>query len=114
DLPPLPQGGVAVVLFQAAGLAEAAGDHPRLVLAADLLAALHADPGVRQRLDSLRRDRDAAALAEPRLRAHPSSSAADTSWPLFCAGQGGASFSRRPGMCRRKPPVRAAAAASGR
>src|SRR4051794_499799 len=50
--PPLAEGHAAVVLLQAATLAEVLVDHRDLVVAADRLAARHTQPRVRQGLEA--------------------------------------------------------------
>src|SRR5262249_54014845 len=90
----LPDADAAVVLLEAAGLAEVFAADPQLELAADRLAALHTDPRLRQRLDPFRRARDAAPLAGPLLCAHSLlPSAVGTLWrPHSFASPGGSSW----------------------
>src|SRR5262249_45907848 len=66
----LDDANAAVVLLEAAGLAEVFLLHDRDEVAADILAALDAQPRFRQRLDPLGRNLAAAADAQTRLTRH--------------------------------------------
>src|SRR5438128_922989 len=73
--PPLADDPAGVVPFQAAGLAEVVGDDRDFVLAADRLAAGHAQPRVRQGVQPLGRDLGPAPRTEPLWDGHsPASS----------------------------------------
>src|SRR5262249_35791298 len=71
--PPLPQRPAAVVLLQAAALAEVLGQRRDLVVAADRFAARHAQPRVRQGLEAFGGDVGPAPLARTGRDGHSDS-----------------------------------------
>src|SRR5262249_15157101 len=95
--PPLPQRPAAVVLLQAAALAEVLGERRDLVVAADRFAARHAQPRVRQGLEAFGGDVGPAPLARTGRDGHSDS---------FCdrgAGAGPRLLAR--GYPRRRAPL---------